>query len=97
MSDSANIAKSIDRISSTTFVQNVDAETLAILVPILVSSFHRVPIAVKRQSIVIIENMTKLVENPYRALGFINKLLPLLDYGRNEIPTPAVREVATRA
>ena len=97
MSDSANIAKSIDRISSTTFVQNVDAETLAILVPILVSSFHRVPIAVKRQSIVIIENMTKLVENPYRALGFINKLLPLLDYGRNEIPTPEVREVATRA
>jgi len=97
MSDSKLLAKSIDVISSTTFVQSVDNLTLSIIVPILVSSFQFVPNAVKRQSIVIIENMTKLVEDAYCALDFIKSLLPLLQYAKTEISEPEIRQVAERA
>ena len=97
MSNSTKIATTIDAISSTTFVQNVDAETLSIIVPMLLSSFQYVPNSVKRQTIVIIENMTKLVEDAYQALNFIEQLLPILNYGRTEISEPEIRNVAEKA
>lgn len=97
ISDNNKIADCIDKLSSTTFVQNVDAETLSVIVPILLKTFQNATNSVKRQTIVIIENMTKLVEDAYHALDFIEKLLPILHYAKNEIAEPEVRQVGERA
>lgn len=86
----------IDLLSSTTFVQNVDAETLSVIVPILSKTFQYSTNSVKRQTIVIIENMTKLVEDTYNCLGFINILLPIVEYCKNEISDPEIRNVSER-
>jgi len=95
--DINTIPTTIDKLSCTTFVQNVDAQTLSVIVPLLVKTFQNANNSVKRQTIVIIENMTKLVEDAYHALSFIEKLLPILDYAKNEIAEPEVRQVGERA
>ena len=95
--NSDKIPDTIDKLSSTTFVQNVDAQTLSVIVPILVKTFQNATNAVKRSTIVIIENMTKLVEDPYHALGFIDTLLPILESAKTDIPEPEVRQVGERA
>jgi elongation factor 3 len=96
-SNPEKIPETIDKLSSTTFVQNVDAQTLSVIVPLLLKTFQNATNSVKRQTIVIIENMTKLVEDAYHALNFIEKLLPILEYAKNEIADPEIRQVGERA
>ncbi len=96
-SNPSKIPETIDKLSSTTFVQNVDAQTLSVIVPLLLKTFQNSSNSVKRQTIVIIENMTKLVEDAYLALDFIEKLLPILEYAKNEIADPEIRQVGDRA
>jgi len=95
--DLNELPNTIDKISSTTFVQNVDAPTLAMITPLLQKTFqNNASYAVKRQTIVIIENMTKLVEDAYHALEFIEILHPILSRAYDEIAEPEVRAVAER-
>jgi elongation factor 3 len=96
-SNPSKITETIDKLSSTTFVQNVDAQTLSVIVPLLLKTFQNATNSVKRQTIVIIENMTKLVEDAFHALSFIEKLLPILEYAKNEIADPEIRQVGERA
>lgn len=96
LSDPKNLAETIDKITSTTFVQVVDDKTLSIIVPILTRTFTNAPYAVKRQTIIIIENMTKLVQDEMSAHDFIVKLLPLINSAQEDIPDPEVRNVAKR-
>ena len=95
--DLNEIPNTIDKISSTTFVQNVDAPTLAMITPLLLKTFqNNATYSVKRQTIVIIENMTKLVDDAYHALEFIEKLHPILTKAHDEIAEPEVRAVTER-
>jgi elongation factor 3 len=91
-----NLNNTVDKITSTTFVQAVDNKTLSIIVPILTRTFRNVPYAVKRQSIIIIENMTKLVQDEMSAYDFIVSLMPLIKIAQEDIPDPEVRNVANR-
>jgi elongation factor 3 len=96
LSNPQNLAKTIDSITSTTFVQVVDSLTLNAIIPLLMRTFRNSTYAVKRQSIIIIENMTKLVEDERSALDFVNKLLPFMEEAKEEISDPEVRSVADR-
>lgn len=96
LSNSQNLAKTIDSITSTTFVQVVDSLTLNAIIPLLMRTFRSSTYAVKRQSIIIIENMTKLVEDERSALDFVIKLLPFMEESKEEISDPEVRSVADR-
>jgi elongation factor 3 len=96
MKDPSNIPDAIDKISSTTFVQRIDRETLAIIIPILLKCFNDAPTSIKRQTVVIIENMTKLVDDAYHALSFIEELLPIVEHVKENIPDPEVRNVSER-
>lgn len=96
LTDPSNLANTIDKITSTTFVQVVDDKTLSIIVPILTRTFTDSPYAVKRQTIIIIENMTKLVIDEMSAHDFIVKLLPVINSAQEDIPDPEVRNVAKR-
>ena len=94
--DIKNLPKTIDTLTSTVFVQSVDASTLCIIMPLLTRALKNGTYIVKRQTIVIIENMTKLVEDEMSSLYFINNLLPLIKSAQDEIADPAVRLVADK-
>mmetsp|Transcript_8676 Transcript_8676/g.14957 ORF Transcript_8676/g.14957 Transcript_8676/m.14957 type:complete len:1045 (+) Transcript_8676:228-3362(+) len=87
----------VHKLASTTFVQAVDAPTLAIMVPVLVRGLREGTTPVKRKCAVIIENMSKLVEIPSDATPFLPKLLPLLERASQEVADPECRSVASRA
>lgn len=96
LTDPSNLPTTIDKITSTTFVQAVDDKTLSVIVPLLTRIFGKATYAVKRQTIIVIENMTKLVQDEMSAHDFICKLLPLIENAKDDIPEPEVRAVASR-
>ena len=96
LTEPSNLATTIDKITSTTFVQTVDDKTLSVIVPLLTRIFSKTTYAVKRQTIIIIENMTKLVQDEMSAHDFICNLLPLIESAKEDIPEPEVRAVASR-
>jgi elongation factor 3 len=67
------------------------------VVPLLLRGLREKATATKRQSAVIIENMSKLVDNPIDAAPFLPLLLPALEQNAESIADPEAREVTTRA
>lgn len=96
LTEPTNLATTIDKITSTTFVQTVDNKTLSVIVPLLTRTFGNAIYAVKRQTIIIIDNMTKMVQDEMSAHNFICNLLPLIESAKEDIPEPEVRAVASR-
>lgn len=96
-----DISKSSDTVyalASTTFIQTVDMPTLAVLSPILSAGLAQsnTP-AIKRACARIIENMSKLVEEPRDLAAFVPTLLPLMEKARDSVADPEVREVCGKA
>ncbi|KAJ3115960.1 translational elongation factor EF-1 alpha [Phlyctochytrium bullatum] len=91
------VPETVHKLSSTTFVQQVEAPTLAIMVPVLNRGLSERAPAVLRQCAVIIDNMCKLVENPADAHQFVPKLLPGLDRVAEISADPELRQVAENA
>jgi len=92
-----DVPECIQTLASVTFVQTVDEGTLGLLCPLLVRGFDVKKTAVKRQCAVIINNMSKLVENPSDAAPFLPTLLPALERASEEISDPEARAVAAKA
>jgi elongation factor 3 len=97
MSDVEQVAECIHTIASVKFVQTVDGATLGLLVPLLLRGFSVKKTATKRQCAVIINNTSKLVENPRDAAPFLPTLLPALIRASDEISDPEARTVADKA
>jgi elongation factor 3 len=93
------IQKSIHALSQTTFVAIVTSPVLALLTPFLERSLNNpsTPQEVLRQTVVITENLTKLVHDPIEARTFLPKLQPGIKSVVNRASLPEVRELATRA
>ncbi|KAF5831548.1 hypothetical protein DUNSADRAFT_12961 [Dunaliella salina] len=87
----------IHKLAATTFVQQVEAPPLAIIVPLLVRGLRERTTAIKRKSCVIIDNMAKLVDNPADAAPFLPRLMPELEKVKEEVADPECRQVANRA
>ncbi len=79
------------------FVQSVESPALAITVPLLLRGLREKSTATKRQSAVIIENMSKLVDVPMDAAPFLPLLMPALEKAAKTISDPEARSVADRA
>ena len=60
----AEVPDCVHKLGATTFVQNVEAPALSIMVPLLIRGLRERATAVKRKSALIIDNMAKLVDNP---------------------------------
>mmetsp|Transcript_14565 Transcript_14565/g.16046 ORF Transcript_14565/g.16046 Transcript_14565/m.16046 type:complete len:810 (+) Transcript_14565:1-2430(+) len=67
------------------------------VVPLLLRGLREKTTATKRQSAVIINNMSKLVDNPLDAAPFLPLLLPALETNAESISDPEAREVTGRA
>ncbi|OTA62745.1 prion formation protein 1 [Hypoxylon sp. EC38] len=93
------LQKAIHALSQTTFVAVVTSPVLALLTPFLERTLNNPSTAqeVLRQTVVITENLTKLVHDPIEARTFLPKLQPGIKNVVNRAPLPEVRELATRA
>lgn len=85
------------RMAGVTFVQSVERPALAMVVPLLLRGLREKQTATKRQSAVIINNMSKLVDNPVDAAPFLPLLLPALETNADSIADPEAREVTQKA
>lgn len=84
-------------MAGVTFVQSVESPALAMVVPLLLRGLRERNTATKRQSAVIINNMSKLVDDPLDAAPFLPLLLPALETNATSIADPEAREVTERA
>ena len=85
------------KMAGVTFVQSVESAALAMVVPLLLRGLREKTTSTKRQAAVIIDNMSKLVDNPLDAAPFIPLLLPALETNAESIADPEAREVTERA
>ncbi|PFH61236.1 hypothetical protein XA68_17870 [Ophiocordyceps unilateralis] len=93
------LQKAIHALSQTTFVAVVTSPVLALLTPFLERSLNSPNTAqeVLRQTVVIVENLTKLVHDPIEARTFLPKLTPGVKAVCDRASLPEVRELASRA
>ncbi|KAM3470767.1 hypothetical protein MY5147_006222 [Beauveria neobassiana] len=93
------LQKAIHALSQTTFVAIVTSPVLALLTPFLERSLNNPNTAqeILRQTVVIVENLTKLVHDPIEARTFLPKLTPGVKGVCDRASLPEVRELAERA
>ena len=93
------LQKAIHALSQTTFVAIVTSPVLALLTPLLERSLNTPSTSqeVLRQTVVVVENLTKLVHNPIEARTFLPKLKPGVQKVRDSASLPEVRELGKRA
>ncbi|KAF2404200.1 elongation factor 3 [Trichodelitschia bisporula] len=91
--------KAIHALSQTTFVAIVTSPVLAMLTPLLERSLNTPTTSqeVIRRTVVVVENLTKLVHDPIEARAFLPKLKPGVSQVKDRASLPEVRELATRA
>ena len=95
--DHEQVVECVQKLASTTFVQTVTAAPLALIAPLLLLGFRVRTTATKRMCAVIINNMSKLVEDPEDAAPFLPKLMPALDKAKEEVSDPEARTVCGKA
>ncbi|KAF8457590.1 armadillo-type protein [Kalaharituber pfeilii] len=90
------VPQTIHSLGATTFVQDVEAPTLSIMVPLLERGLADRETAIKRKSAVIVDNMCKLVEDPQIVAPFLPKLMPGLEKNFENMADPEARGVTRR-
>ena len=93
------LQKAIHALSQTTFVAIVTSPVLALLTPLLERSLNTPTTSqeVLRQTVVVVENLTKLVHDPIEARTFLPKLRPGVQGVKDRAALPEVRDLATRS
>jgi elongation factor 3 len=91
--------KAIHALSQTTFVAIVTSPVLAMVTPLLERSLNSPSTSqeVLRQTVVVVENLTKLVHDPVEARAFLPKLKPGVKNVKDSASLPEVREIGARA
>ena len=95
--DHEKVIECVQRLASTTFVQTVTAAPLALIAPLLLLGFRVRSTATKRLCAVIINNMSKLVDDPEDAAPFLPNLMPALEKAKEEVSDPEARVVCGKA
>ena len=100
LQDPAKVPDCIKALSSVTFVAEVTEPVLSLLVPILNRSLKTIGSSSQeqlRQTVIVVENLTRLVNNHIE----IESYIPLLEPGVQKVvdtaALPEVRELATKA
>jgi elongation factor 3 len=85
------------KLAGVTFVQSVESPALAMVGPLLVRGLRSRSKATVRQAAVIIDNMSRLVDDPLDAAPFMPVLLPALEKSTEVLSDPEARSVAERS
>ncbi|POS88277.1 P-loop containing nucleoside triphosphate hydrolase [Erysiphe pulchra] len=93
------LQKAIHALSQTTFVAEVTSPVLALLTPLLERSLNTPSTTqeVLRQTVVVVENLTRLVHDPVEARIFLPKLKPGIKSVKDRASLPEVRQLAENA
>jgi elongation factor 3 len=83
----------LDTLVATSFINEVDMQTLGLLIPVLTKGMREKKVASKRRAALVIGNMCKLVNDPRTASYFYPILKPILERGIDEIAVEEVRKV----
>lgn len=99
LADPKKVPECIKTFSHVTFVAEVTESALSILVPILWRALNQAASSQEllRQTVVVVENLTRLVHNPIEVKAFIPELLPGIKRVVDTASQPEVRELATKA
>ena len=93
MANPDSVPTCIKALSSTTFVAEVTAPALAVLVPLMIRALKDRSMETQRRAVVVIDNLVKLVRDP--AIAAIH-LSPLIDGVRKVATNAAFPEVCPR-
>ena len=99
LQDPTKVPESVKALSSVTFVAEVTEPALALLVPILNRSLNLSSSSQEqlRQTVIVVENLTRLVNNRIEIESFIPQLLPGVKKVVDTASLPEVRELAGKA
>ena len=75
MANPDSVPACIKSLSSTTFVAEVTAPALAVLVPLLIRALNDRSMEVQRRTVVVIDNLVKLVRDPTVAAIYLSPLV----------------------
>jgi elongation factor 3 len=96
MSDPTSVPLCIKSLSNTTFVAEVTAPALAVLVPLLTRALSDRSMEVQRRAVVVIDNLVKLVRDPVVAATYLGALVAGVDKIAKGAAFPEVRGVYRR-
>ena len=99
LQDPSKVPESVKSLSSVTFVAEVTEPSLSLLVPILNRSLNLSSSSQEqlRQTVIVVENLTRLVNNRNEIESFIPLLLPGIQKVVDTASLPEVRELAEKA
>ncbi|KAL0068769.1 [NU+] prion formation protein 1 [Marasmius tenuissimus] len=97
MSNPDSVPACIKALSSTTFVAEVTAPALAVLVPLLIRALNDRSMEVQRRTVVVIDNLVKLVRDPNVAALYLSPLVEGTDKIAQGASFPEVRAFANTA
>ncbi|KAI0699255.1 P-loop containing nucleoside triphosphate hydrolase protein [Cytidiella melzeri] len=97
MSNPDSVPACIKSLSSTTFVSEVTAPALAVLVPLLLRALNDRSMEVQRRTVVVIDNLVKLVRDPNIAATYLNPLFDGVEKIAKGAAFPEVRAFAETA
>ncbi|KAK9243451.1 P-loop containing nucleoside triphosphate hydrolase protein [Lipomyces tetrasporus] len=99
MAEPNAVPKTVLTLSHVTFVAEVTEPVLAMLVPILQRALNQGSSSqdLLRQTVIVVENLTRLVHNPREIRAFLPSLLPSVKRVFDTAALPEVRSLASKA
>ncbi|KAG8901443.1 hypothetical protein FRB99_005300 [Tulasnella sp. 403] len=91
------VPAAIKALSNTTFVTEVTAPSLAVLIPLLQRALNDRSMEVQRRAVIILENVCKLVRDPVVAAQYLNPLVEGVVKIKTTASFPEVRAFAESA
>merc|ERR1719310_2684954 len=93
----SNTHQCVEKLAGCVFVQNVETQALAVMLPVLQRGLNDKSEEVKRTCCVIVDNMCKVVEDPAAVVPVMPTLEPLVKSATEKISDPEARGVAEEA
>ncbi|KAI0358475.1 hypothetical protein OH77DRAFT_1420865 [Trametes cingulata] len=97
MANPDSVPACIKALSNTTFVAEVTAPALAVLVPLLIRALNDRSMEVQRRTVVVIDNLVKLVRDPTVAATYLSPLVEGVEKIAKGAAFPEVRAFAESA
>jgi elongation factor 3 len=97
MANPNNVAECIKSLSNTTFVAEVTSPSLAVLVPLLIRALNDRSMEVQRRTVIVIDNLVKLVRDPVIAARYLSGLVDGVAKIMDTASFPEVRNFASAA
>ncbi|KXS10571.1 hypothetical protein M427DRAFT_36950 [Gonapodya prolifera JEL478] len=97
MQHPGELPAAIEKLAMTTFVAEVTAPALAIMVPLLTRALNERSASLLRPTTIIVDNLFKLVRNPDEAAPFLPLIAPGVDRVVETAAFPEIRALGTAA